>query len=198
VRRRLYLGAKVDAWTVACSMDSTVATLTLDVSASTPQGNQFDSSSDPTGTAFPAPTDAQLPIDPYEWIHTGGHVTIGGTARAAITELSVSVQNALARSFYNQRFIQYLRFMGRKTTVASRLQYLGSPDDRTAYEGLTPGTMSIGFNNGTHGFVMNCHGQNIYDPFEDDLKLADTYWQTNTAGNMWDGTSGSDFGLTFS
>jgi hypothetical protein len=198
VKRRLYLGCKVDSWSVACSMDSTVATLTLQVSGSTPQGNQFDSSVDPTATPFPIPTDVQLPVDPFEWIHTGGHVTIGGAARTAITELTISSQNVLARSFYNNRFIQYLRFLGRNTTVATRLQYKTSPDDRTAYEGLATGGLSVGFNDGTHGFTMDLKSQNIFDPFDDDLKLSDTYWQTSTSGNMWDAAAGTDFSLAFS
>src|SRR5258708_26036051 len=29
------------------------------------QGNQFDSSADPTSTVFPAPADNEFPIDPY-------------------------------------------------------------------------------------------------------------------------------------
>ena len=124
-------------------------------------------------------------------------MTIGGSARAAITELTITSNNVLARSYYNNRFLVYLRWMGRKTTVQSRLQYVSSPDDRTNYEALANEAMSIGFNNGTHGFVMDCKSTNVFDPFEDDLKLADTYFQTNTSGNMWDVTASTDFSLAF-
>lgn len=197
IKRRVYLGCKVDSWTLSCSEASTIATLSLDISGSTPQGNQFDSSSDPSSGTFPLPTDAELPVDPYEWIHTNGILTIGGTSRAAITELTITSQNHLARSFYNDRFLQYLRLTGRKTTVGTRIQYLSAVDDRTHYEGLTTEGLSVAFGNGTHGFVMNLENTNIYDPFEDDLKLPDTYWQTQTSCNMWDTTSGADFALTF-
>jgi Phage tail tube protein len=198
IKRRLYLGCKVDSWSIACSEGSTVATLTLEVSGSTPQGNQFDSSTDPDATAFPVPTDVQLAIDPYEWIHTHGITTIGGTSRLAITELNISSQNVLARSFYNNRFIQYLRWLGRKTTIGTRLQYLSTPDDRTHYEGLASEGVSVAFNNGTHGFVMDLKAQNIFDPLDEDLKLADTYWFTNTSTNMWDPSASADFALSFS
>ena len=56
------------------SEDGTIATLTMELSASTPQGNQFDSSTDPTATTFPVPTDSpnQMPINPYVFIHASG------------------------------------------------------------------------------------------------------------------------------
>jgi tail tube protein len=197
-KRRVYLGCKVDAWTLACSEASTVCELDLEISASTPQGNAFDSSSDPSSGTFPSPLDTYFPSDPFVWIHTGGAVTIAGSARTAITELTVSSRNVLARSFYNQRFIGKLRWVGRKTTIATKLEYAASPDDRTAYEGLTAGTVSIGFNNGTHGFVLDCKAQNVMDPFEDDLPLDNLYWQSNTENNLWDNTAGTDLALTFS
>src|SRR5271165_2382246 len=63
IKRRVYLGTKVDGFDVDVSEDGTIATLSMDLSASTPQGNQFDSSTDPTAGTFPAPTDSpnQLP-----------------------------------------------------------------------------------------------------------------------------------------
>lgn len=196
-KRRVYLGCKVDACGFAIGEDSTVGTLSLDLSGSTPQGNQFDSSTDPTGTTFPSPADNQLPSDWFVWIHTSGLLTIAGTARAAIASLDVHVRNTLARSYYNSRFLQLLRFTGRKSTVASKLIYAATPDDRTAYEGLTAASASIGLNNGTHGFTLGLNAQNIMDPFEDDLPLDNLYWQSNTENNLWDNTAGSDFTLAF-
>ena len=64
VKRRVYLGCKVDSWTIACSEASTVATLTMQISGSTPQGNQFDSSADPSSGTFPIPSDNMLPVGP--------------------------------------------------------------------------------------------------------------------------------------
>jgi hypothetical protein len=103
----------------------------------------------------------------------------------------------MARRFYANRFIQLLRFVGRKTTVASKLLYSPAVDDRTHYEGLTSESVSIKLNNGTHGFVMNLNAQNIFDPFEEDLPLDDLYMQASTENNMYDTSAGSDFTLTF-
>ena len=61
IKRRVYLGCKVDGWDIDVSEEGTIATLSMDISGSTPQGNQFDSSTDPTSATFPAPTDAQMP-----------------------------------------------------------------------------------------------------------------------------------------
>lgn len=196
-KRRVYLGAKVDGWDYEIGEASTVGTLSLDISASTPQGNQFDSSSDPTSGTFPTPADNYFASDPFVWIHTSGLVTIAGSSRSAITSLKVSCKNTLARSYYNNRFIQLLRWVGRTTTVATKLIYAASPDDRTAYEGLTPGTVSIGLNNGTHGFVVNLNAQNVMDPLDDDLPLDNLYWQSNTENNQYDATAGGDFALSF-
>lgn len=198
VKRRVYLGCKVDAWGLDISESSTVCTLSLDLSGSTPQGNQFDASSDPTSTVFPAPADDNFPSDWFVWIHSAGLLTVAGTARSAISELKVDVKNKLARSFYNTRFVQFLRFMGRETTVHTKLIYAPTPDDRTAYEGLTPAAVAIGLNNGTHGFDLNLNAQNVLSPFEDELPLDDAYWQANTENNLWDPAAGSDFSLAFS
>jgi hypothetical protein len=198
VKRTVYPGCKVDAWSIGCSEGSTIATLTLQISGQKATGNTFDSSSDPTSGTFPEPTDANLPIDIFEWIHTSGAITIGGEARANITELNIACTNKLARSWYNSRYIQYLALLGQDLKVSSRLQYVSTVNDRQLYYQLAAEAMSIGFNNGTHGFVLNCNSTNIYDPLEDDLKLADTYYQTQTSNTLWDVTAGSLYGLTFS
>jgi hypothetical protein len=200
VKRRVYLGCKVDSWNFAINEGSTVGTLQLGISASTPQGNQFDSSSDPTSGTFAAPLDTYFPIDPYVFLHAGGtsYVTYAGAVRTQFSELTISSQNTLARRFYANRYLQLLNFVGRKTTCAIKLQYpLAAQDDRTNYEGLTVETASIELNNGVHGVTIGMNAQNVMDPFEDDLPLADIYMESSTDVNLWDPTAGSDFTLAF-
>jgi hypothetical protein len=200
VKRRVYLGCKVDSWGLAVSEDSTVSTLQLQISGSTPQGNQFDSSSDPTAGTFPTPADNNFPIDPYVFLHLGGtsFVTYGGAVRTQFTEMTINSANTLARRFYANRYIQLLRFMGRKTTVATKLQYpLAAQDDRTNYEGTLSETCSIELGNGTHSVTMGLNAQNVLSPLEDDLGLSDIYFQSSTSNNLYDATAGSDFTLTF-
>src|SRR5271165_5801455 len=94
IKRRVYLGTKVDGWDLEVSEDGTIAMLNLDLLASTPQGNQFDSSTDPTATAFPVPTDSpnQMPVNPYVFIHASGGLTVG-SARTQFQALKLSSKN---------------------------------------------------------------------------------------------------------
>jgi hypothetical protein len=196
-KRRVYLGTKVDAWTIDCSMDSTVATLNLQLSASVPQGNQFDSSTDPTNIVFPTPADNNFAIDPYLFIHTSGVISIGGSVRNNITQLTAGAQNVLARSYFNSRFIQKLRFVGRKSTLGVKLEYAATPDDRTAYEGLTSEAVSVAFANGTRTMTLSMNAQNVFEPMDDDLVLNDLYFQASTLNNLWDPSAGADLAFTF-
>jgi hypothetical protein len=197
VKRTLYPGVKVEAWQLACSESSTVATLTMQVRAQKAVGNTFDSSTDPSAATFPVPSDNNLPSDPYEWIHTSGGITIGGASRANITELNINCNNNLTYSYYNSRFIQYLYLTGRKMAIASKLQYVSTVNDRQAYYQLATNALSVEFNNGTHTVTVGCNSTNVFDPLKDNLPLAGTYWQSMTSKNMWDVVAGSDFTLAF-
>jgi hypothetical protein len=201
VERRSYSGAKVDAWTLSVSESSTIARLTLDISASTPAGTPaaFGGAADPTSTPFPTPADNNFAIDPFVFISAGGasYVTFGGSVRTQFTDLTISVQNTLARRWYAQRYISFLRLMGRHTTLATKFLYTTRAGDRYNYETLASETASIQLNNGTHGFTMNLNAQNVWTPFEDDLPLNDIYMMSATSGNLWDASAGSDFSLSF-
>jgi hypothetical protein len=201
-KRRVYLGAKVDAATLTVSEASTICRLTLDISASTPQGNQFDSSTDPTSGTFPVPADNNFPVDPFVFTHAGGsnYITIGGAVRTQFTELTFTCTNKLIRRWYpTAHYIAFLHLTGRHTTTATKLAYVAQGDtDRAHYEGLTAESVSIEVNNGTHGFTLGLNAQNIFNPFEDDLPLDELYMQSSTSVNQWDPTAGSDFTLTIS
>ena len=126
IKRRVYLGCKVDGWNVEVSEDSTIATLSLDISGSTPQGNQFDLSTDPTAVTFPPPTDPQLPTNPYVFIHASGGLTIG-SARTQFQSLKLASKNVIARRFWANRFVNLMRWVGRSTTLEAVNFYAPSP-----------------------------------------------------------------------
>ena len=196
IKRRVYLGCKVDGWNVEVSEDSTIATLSLDISGSTPQGNQFDLSTDPTAATFPPPTDPQLPTNPYVFIHASGGLTIG-SARTQFQSLKLASKNVIARRFWANRFVNLMRWVGRSTTLEAVNFYAPTPDDRTSYEGLTTETTSFALNNGTHSITFNMNTASVISQFEDQLPLNDLYTQTMTITNQWDSTAGSDLALAF-
>ncbi len=200
IDRKVYLGTMVTGFDFSISDGSTVGTLSLDLIAGVRQGNSFDSSTDPSAGTFAVPADNNLPTDWFQYIHAGGSnfVTLGGAVRTQFTELHISVKNMIAQAYYANRFPQLLQFLGRTTTVATRLLYPPSSQaDRTHYETLASESMSIEVNNGTHGFTMDFKAQNVFEPLEDDLKMADLYYQSSTSNNLWDPTAGTDFALTF-
>src|SRR5271157_4520188 len=196
IKRRVYLGCKVDGWDIDVSEEGTIATLSMDISGSTPQGNQFDSSTDPTAATFPPPTDAQLPTNPYVFIHASGGLTIG-SARTQFQSLKLASKNVIARRFWANRFVNLMRWVGRSTTLDAVNFYAPTPDDRTSYEGLTTETTSFELNNGTHSITINMNSASVITTFEDQLPLNDLYTQTMTITNQWDSTAGSDLALTF-
>ncbi len=196
IKRRVYLGTKVDGWSIEISEDGTIATLSMDLSASTPQGNQFDSSADPTAITFPPPTDSQLPTNPYVFLHASGNLTVG-SSRTQFQSVKIACKNHLARRFWANRFVNLMRFVGRTTTLEAVNYYAPTPDDRTSYEGLANETTSFALNNGTHSVTINMNTANVITTFEDQLPLNDLYTQTMTVSNQWDSTACSDLSLSF-
>lgn len=202
IRRRRYRGCKVDSLSLDISTDSQIGTLNLGISGSTPEGNAYDSSADPTSTVFPEPLCSNLPVDPYLFSHTQGNVSINGAVRDYITQLTFTSTNTIARSFFNRRFLGKLRFCGRKTTAAVRLEYRHTPDDRIAYEGqmpygVTPIAVQIKLDNGVNSLILHMNANNIFDPLDEDLALDDLYFQSSTVNNLFDCAAGGDFNFTF-
>lgn len=209
-KKRLYNGAKVDSWTLDVSEGGTIATLSLEITASTPQGNQFDSSVDPT-TTFPAPTDSpnQFPTTgatgPYCYVHASGGLTIG-TARTQFSSIKLSSQNVLAKKFWTNRFLAMQRLMGRSTTLVVSNLYNPTPDDRTSFEGVAGFTtgggytgtdVSFALSNTTHSVTFDLKNNDVITSLEDQLPMSDLYMQNITVTNQWDPTSGTDFSVAF-
>lgn len=209
---RAYRGCKVKSWNFSISQDSQVGTLSLELTGAVAHGNQFDSSVDPTLTAvgtapvynappsastIPYPATNNLPINPYLFINcgsTGGSGSAGvleiGTGaltnRTTFQSIGLSCTNRLMTRFWANRFVQFSQFCGRNLTLTAQEFFTNSPDDRTAYEGLSGQSITLTISNGTHSmsFVMNTN--NIFTSVEDSLPLADIYTQTLTATSQWD------------
>lgn len=196
VKRRVYLGCKVTSLELSASEEQPVFRLNLGLSGSTPQGNAFDGSSDPTSTVFPDPAETSYPSDIYLFTHAGGNLTIG-SSRTQFGQLQLRVQNKMDARFFENRFVQVMRFLGRDSTLATKLYYKPSPDDRSSYESLTAQTASFELNNSVHTMTVDFHGQNRFDEVNDELPLDKVYDQNATVMNLWDTTAGGDLAIAF-
>ena len=210
---RRYSGVKVKSWNLEISQDSQIGTLSLDLTGAVAQGNQWDTSTDPTltaagtaptytagppaGSTFAPPATNNLPINPYLFINasntggsgSAGFLDIGSgalTARTTFQSVGLSCTNKLMTRFWANRFVQFSQFCGRDLKLTAQNFYSNSPDDRTAFEGLTAQSISFAIGNGTHSatFVMNTN--NILTSIEDHLPLDDVYTQTLTATSQYD------------
>lgn len=185
-RLRAYYGCKVDGWDLDVSEDGTIASLSLDITGSQP------AASDPTTTVFPAPTEAMIPINPY--VYTQSTLTIGGS-RTQYQSVKLSSRNVLAKRFWNQKYAQIMRLVGRSTSLVAtnflaQVPYSGaSTDDRTAYEALAAQTVSFELLNTYHSITATLNTANVITTYEDTLALNDLYMEQITAQNQWDGAA---------
>ncbi|HMF38317.1 MAG TPA: phage tail tube protein [Isosphaeraceae bacterium] len=181
-RMRTYAGCKVDAWDIDVSEDGTIATLSLDITGGTV-------GTDLVAATFPAPSEVQIPINPY--VFTQATLTIGGS-RLQFQNVKISGRNVLAKRFWNQKYAQLQRFVGRSTTVQAvnflrQVPYVGaSNDDRTTYEALTAQTVSFALTNTYHSITATLNTANVITSVDDQLNLNDLYTESITATNQWD------------
>jgi hypothetical protein len=196
IKRRVYLGAKVNSWGFDFSGEGQQGILNFEIQASTPQGNQFDSSTDPSAGTFAVPTDAQLPTDPYLFIHAAGNLTFG-SSRTQFEDFAFKSTNIMDARWFENRYANIIRFFGRDTTLSSSLYYKPTPDDRTAMEGLTTETVSLELNNSVHTCTVTMNAANIYSDTDDDLGIDKAYMQKVTVQNQYDSAAPGDFTLAF-
>jgi hypothetical protein len=195
IKRRVYLGTKVEGWNIACTGEAPLAVLTLNLRASTPQGNQFDSSVDPTAVTFPPPSDTNFPIDPLLFTDLNGFVTVG-TSRTQFDAITLDSKHTMDPKFFENRYLNVHRFWGRDTTIELTNYYKISPDDRTVFEGVTPETVTAEWSGGTHTVVFTMNAQNVFNKVDDDLSLEKCYMQNLGIDNQWDPTAAGDIGFT--
>src|ERR1017187_2482169 len=171
IRRKRFLGVKVATLGITCSRGAPVARLSLGLLGSTPQGNSFDSSSDPTAGAFPEPADSVFPTTPVLFQHLKGGLTINAVARTNFQSLSINIQNKAKAYFDESRFANAIRVCGRTTKVSGNSRLKATPDDRTAFENNTfqGSANTVEFNNGTHTITFTMNAQNYFDSYKEQI-----------------------------
>ena len=126
-----------------------------------------------------APTVVITPGPPVEGL-------LIGTARTQFESVQLTITNNLMTRFWANRFVQFSQLCGRTSKLVVKNFYNATPDDRTAYEGISPQTVKFGLNNGTNYVQCIMNANNIIETLEDSLPLADVYTQTITISSHWD------------
>jgi len=195
IRRKRNLGCKVVQWGLSSSKDAPVTYLNMSIIGSTPQGNAYDSSTDPTAIQFPAPADSAFPTSPVLFQHLKSGLTVNNVARSNFQSLNFSVTNRIKPYWDESRFANLIRFNGRTTTVGGSSRLKATPDDRTSYESAaTMGSANtIEFNNGTHTITFTLNGQNYWGSIGEQFPLDEEIYFNWTLKNLLDTTATTDW-----
>jgi Phage tail tube protein len=195
-RTKRFLGAKVATFGLSASRQSPVVYLELGLVASTPQGNTYDSSSDPTLSIV---ADSTFPTTPVLFQHARAGLTINNVAHTNFQSLSFSVQNRLKAYFDESRFANLIRMNGRTTTLSGSSRLKASPDDRTSYESAATlaSANTLVFTNGTHTITFTLNAQNYFSQINESFPLDEEIYYSWTMQNLLDTAATTDFTFTY-
>jgi hypothetical protein len=195
IRRKRFLGCKVMGMSISCSRDAPVARLNLTLVGSTPQGNSYDSSSDPSASAFPAPADSVFPTSTVLFQHLKSGLTINNVARSNFQSLGFNVQNRMRPYFDESRFANLIRFNGRTTSLSGVSRLKATPDDRTAYESATTqgSANTIEWNNGSHTITLTMNAQNYFSQIGESFPIDEEIYYAWTLNNLLDTSATTDW-----
>jgi hypothetical protein len=195
IRRKRNLGCKVAALSLTGSKDDPVMRLNLTLIGSTPQGNAYDSSTDPSAGAFPVPADSVFPASPVLFQHLKSGLTIGNVARSNFQSIAFSVQNRIKPYFDESRFANLIRFNGRTTKLSGVSRLKATPDDRTSYESSTTigSANTVEWNNGSHTITLTLNAQNFFDSIGEQMSLDEEIYYSWSLSNMLDTAATTDW-----
>jgi hypothetical protein len=196
--RKLFSGCKVAGWRVEVSRQGTTAMLTLDLIASKSQGNSMDGTSDPSTSAFPAPSEGAYPTGPYTFKMTAGGLTVA-SSRTEYEDLAIAAQNVIDGRWFEHSYLDIVQFCGRASTLNATLYLKATPDDRSAFQAITAQTCSAVFNNGVTGQAMTLafNGQNTITDLPYDLPLNQAFMQKLALKNRFDPGAAGDISVSF-
>ncbi len=194
LKTKRFLGVKVASVNLTCSRDNPKLMATFQLVASTPQGNSFDSSSDPTLTA---PALTAYPSDVVLFQHMKGNVTVGGASRSNFETWTFQAAGKLNAYFDESRFANSIRLGGRRITASTRMRLKSTVSDRNTYENATVQAAQLEWSNGTHSITLNMNSQNYIRPYKEDLPLDREVYYGMGLSSLLDATAGNDLAVTF-
>jgi hypothetical protein len=199
MKRKRFTGCKVASVGLAGARgpgDGAKMMLTMAILGSTPQGNSFDASSDPTAVAFPEPALTVFPTDIVTFQHLRGGFSVATVSRTNFESINVSVNNNMNPYFDESRFANAMRLGGRSVTVGSRMRLKSTVDDRATYEQAAAQALSLTWAGGGHTIVLNLQSRNLINPYKEDLPLDREVYYPLTYNGHLDQTAGAMLALT--
>jgi Phage tail tube protein len=195
-RTKRFKGVKVASLGLSGSTQSPVMRLSLGLVASTPEGNSFDSSSDPTVSD---PADSSFPTDQVLFQHASGHLSLNNAARSNFQSLSLSVQNKIKAYFDESRFANLVRMNGRSCSLAGVSRLKATPNDRATFEAATAltGTNTLAFTNGTNTITLDFKSNNYFSQIDESFPLDEEIYYSWSMMNQLDTSAGADFSFTY-
>ena len=194
MKTKRYLGCKPGGLTLTGSRDAPKLMMTMPIIGSTPQGNPYDSSVDPTLTE---PALTVFPTDVAVFQHLKGNFTIAGASRSNFENVTVTVNNTLVPYFDESRYANAIRLGSRRSTITTRFRLKSTVSDRVTYETATPQAAELTWNNGTHSIVLNYNSQNQINTYKEDIPLdREVYYAYGLAGHL-DQTAGGMLTASF-
>lgn len=147
-------------------------------------------------TTLAAPADTVFPSEvPYEHYESKGLLSIGSTV-SKYSSLGVTINNILAPTWDEDRFITALYYAGRDVNLSLRLQYL-SAAMRTNFEAQSALTISAAWARAAGlTTTFNLNTINYIADLGDDLPLGDAAYQTLNIESFYDQTAGTDVAFT--
>lgn len=197
LKRKRYLGAKVGSLGLTCARDNPKLMATLGLIASTPQGNGFDASSDPTSVVFPEPALTVYPSDVAVFQHMRGNVTVAAAVRTNFENWSLTIQNTMNAYFDESRFANALRLGGRRVNATTRMRLKSAVDERATYEAATVQACQLKWGNGVNSITINMGPRNYITPFKEDVPLDREVYYGATYKNYLDPATATDIAISF-
>ncbi len=196
-KRERHTGVKVTGGSIRTGEDMQVVELDLNLTGSTYQGNSFDGSVDPTAIVFPVPAATDYANDFVLFGHSTGALVIGAS-RLHYSNLAIDWQNSIDARFFASRFLQRMRYMGRKAGLEADVVLESTPGDRSTYEQLSAlSACTVTFTNSVpHSVEFNFNSNSRFESLTDDLSNEKIYYRKLKVMDRWDYTAGSDVAVT--
>lgn len=192
---RRYGGVKVLGGSLECSRQAPLLRFSFDIQGIRDSLNAAGSVAYPDATEFPAPAETDYPSSPFLFSHTSGALKIA-SVRTQYDSVGIRFQNAMDPKWFESTYVQFIRFLGRTSSLSSTLHMKATPDDLASFKALTAQDLELSWNNGTNTLKVDFNTANVIKTLGRNLPLSNVYTWDLMAQNYWDTSIPGDVVIT--